>query len=87
MDNMMTSVVNVELEGDDPPEVKVVCFDFKKTLKSLLLDEELMHPENLMINAGDPFSKYVSPDGLMDDVLYGYWYHKTYDAMVQTPDK
>ncbi len=87
MDNMMPIIKTVKLDGDDPPEAKVVCFNFKETLKSLLLDEELMQPENLMINADDPFTKYESPDGMIDDVLSGYWYHKTYDTMVQISDR
>ena len=54
MDDMMPTVVNVELEGNDPPETKVVCFYFKETFKFLLFDEESMYPENLMINSGNP---------------------------------
>jgi hypothetical protein len=50
---------------------KIVRFDFVSCLMDLLLDTDLMALENLVINPDAPYSKYVSPDGLLDEINSG----------------
>jgi hypothetical protein len=57
---------------------KIVRFDFVSCLMDLLLDTDLMSLENLVINPDAPYTKYVSPDGLLDEINSGCWYDRAY---------
>jgi hypothetical protein len=57
---------------------KIVRFDFVSCLRDLLLDTDLMALENLVINPDAPYSKYVSPDGLLDEINSGCWYDRAH---------
>ncbi len=41
----------------------IVCFDFGVSLLSMLHDDELTLPQNLVINWGDPILMYRPMDG------------------------
>jgi hypothetical protein len=64
---------------------KIVRFDFVACLMDILFDTDLMKPENLVINPDAPYTKYVSPDGLLDEVNSGRWYDRTWIELITEP--
>ena len=74
-------------EPSDTTSINVVCCDFTSMLFSLLQDTNINKNENLVVNASDPFSKYVSPNGKLGEVNSGKWYQQAYDSMVKDENK
>lgn len=70
----------------DNLEIPVVCFDFIEMFLSLLNDPELNQLENFVINPEDPFGKYKSPDGRLDEINSGAFYEKAYQTMCTEPN-
>ncbi len=60
-------------------QVPVVCFNFPAMICSLFNDREVNQLKNLVINPDDPFGKYVSPDGKLNDVNSAQIYELAYD--------
>jgi hypothetical protein len=84
MDHMRPKVVQVDLPGkhhDD--KIAVTTFDFISQFHSLLSDPLLNTPDNLVLNADDPFAQYVPPDGLLGECLSGSWYRNAWAHMEQ----
>ena len=42
---------------------------------------------NLVVNAKNRFSKYISPSGKLGEVNSSYWYQQAYSTMVIDPKK
>jgi hypothetical protein len=88
LEKMSPRITSAKLEHKYDP-VPVVHYDFCSMLRSLLLDEKLMQPENLVINnvlaeaEGDEkfnswFDLYSPTDmSKVGDVLSGSWYQST----------
>jgi hypothetical protein len=84
MDHMRPKVVPVELPGSrETDTISVTTFDFISQFHSLLSDPLLNVPENLVLNAEDPFTQYVPPDGLLGECLSGSWYRNAWAHMEQ----
>jgi hypothetical protein len=50
------------------------------------------NPDNLVINEGDPWSKYIPPrtdngDPMCTEIPAGRWYQEAYDACITDPEK
>jgi hypothetical protein len=57
----LPQVISIVLEYHSKPE-EIACFDFAPALLSMLQDENLMAPENLVLNVEDPTSMYIPRD-------------------------
>ena len=65
---------------EDGLEISVTAYDFVAQLHSLLSDDTLTGDLNdLDVNQNAPFTKYVSPDGLLGPFNSGEWYHNAWD--------
>ena len=58
----------------DNLSLQVTCFNFTTMLSELLKDTTLNQMSNLVVNAKDRFSKYISFSGKLGKVNSGYWY-------------
>ena len=65
----------------------VVVFPFATMLSSLLNCLMLNKIENLVVNPHDRFGRFESPNGLLDKVNSGKWYHDTYEKVIEDPSK
>ena len=74
------------LEGHDHP-ITCVNFDFKAQFESLIQDEQLNQKENLVVNPRNHHYPYYPPDGLLDEVLSGSWYHHATNTLVSNPEE
>ena len=57
--------------------IEVTTFDFKQQLLSLLRDEDLMHPDNLVLEL--PGTKPAFKSEFISEIRDGDWYHYAYD--------
>ena len=65
--------------------VKVQTWSFEKLIQDYLLDPILFGNKDNLVNADNPWGKYV-PSGPNDkEVLASYWYSKTYDENITDP--
>ncbi len=81
MKNRDPIVRNVPQEGPTE-QTQTVIFDAKAQILSLLQDESLMQPENLVLNTTNFYEPYQSK-GKIDEILDGSWYQecvKTYNS-------
>lgn len=66
--------------------ITVQRWSFKKILQEFLMDVNLFGDERNLVNAENPFGKYVSPNPSEDkELLAGRWYDATYDAKIDRP--
>ena len=56
-------------------KIEVVLCSFKAQIVSLLSDQKLMTPENLLLDPNNPFAE--APDGILSDLNSGWWYKET----------
>jgi hypothetical protein len=75
MEHMQPTVMQVSLPGACPDDVvPATTFDCVSQLHSLLSNNELNQPYNLVMNHNNPFSRYTcSPDGRLKEALSGLW--------------
>jgi len=96
MQNLRPTISQLKLESVTPL-VPIVSFDFTNLLVSLLTDNKLMQPDNLVINKAiqlpdgsvdvSPwFSPYVAADGHLHEVLSGQWYRDTVELYAGDPN-
>jgi hypothetical protein len=64
----------------------IVCFDFGVSLLSMLQDDELMLPQNLVINWDNPTSMDCPMDGKLGEANSGQRYRDLYNQLI-TPGK
>jgi hypothetical protein len=81
-----TSIVSVPYATLDDV-MRVVKVDFVSAAKSMLQDPDLMDPRNLVVNPDDPYSKYVSPDGILGEINSGKAYQRAYDHCITKPNQ
>ncbi len=62
----------------------IVCFDFGVSLLSMLQDDELMLPQNLVINRDDPTLMYHPMDGKLGEANSGQRYRDLYNQLITT---
>lgn len=87
MTNCQPFQKNVTLPPDNL-ELKVTCFPFIPMLESLFNDPEINHNDNLVQSKhGDPFSKYISPNGKLGEVNSGKWYKDAYKLLIKDKEK
>ena len=65
--------------------VKVTKFDFISQLLSLLNDQELMQPENLIFGE-DIFKRFPKPSNVVNDVNECYWFYRTQEDLCKYPN-
>ena len=56
-------------------------------LSELLKDTTLNQMPNLVVNAKNRLSKYISPSGKLGEVNSGYMYQHAYSTMAKDPNK
>lgn len=78
--NLHAKVVPVQLPRT-AATADIVIFPFGDMLLSLLTDPELMQPENLLLDFGDPFKqpKYGGDCGFLDDINTGKLYVENHE--------
>ena len=77
----LPQVISVNLEDHDDLQ-DVVCFDFAPALLSLLQDDNLMLPENLVINLDDPTSMYIPSDNKFGEAHTGERYRELFRELI-----
>lgn len=70
LQNMVPTITTVQIEKKQEP-VPVVHYDFMTMLMSLLMDEELMQPHNLVLNNKHPINENATSDM---DSIYDAWF-------------
>ena len=74
----MNNCKPVQKEVCLPPDnlqLKAICFPSLSMLSSLFDNLVINQNSNLVISKnGDPFSKYISPNGNLSEVNSGHWY-------------
>ena len=84
MDHMRPTVININLPGKRLTDsINVTTFDFISQFHSLLSDPLLNTPNNLVLNADNPFAQYIPPDGLLGECISGSWYNNAWAHMEQ----
>ena len=78
-------VISTTLEDQEAAQ-DIVCFDFGVSLLSMLQDDELMLPQNLVINRDDPTSMYHPKDGKLGEANSGQRYRDLYNQLI-TPGR
>ncbi|KAI2510331.1 hypothetical protein MHU86_4055 [Fragilaria crotonensis] len=73
-------VISIALEDRDKPQ-GIACFDFAPILLSLL-DEDLMAPENLVLNHEDPTSMYLPSNNKIGEAQTGSRYRELYHELI-----
>ena len=77
----LPQVISIVLEDHDKPQ-GIACFDFAPALLSLLQDENLMAPENLVLNHEDPTSMYLPRDNKIGEAHTGKRYRELYHQLI-----
>ena len=77
----LPQVISLNLEDHDMAQ-NVVCFDFAPSLLSLLQDDNLMLPENLVVNLGDPTSMYSPSDDKFGEAHTGERYRELFRELI-----
>jgi hypothetical protein len=71
-------LISTTLKDQETAQDIVVFFDFVDSLLSLLQDDELMLPQNLVINQEDPTLMYLLMDGKLGEANSGQCYCDLY---------
>jgi len=66
--------------------VTVQTWSFEKLLQDYLLDPFLFGNTDNLVNADNPWGKYVPSDPNDKEVMASYWYSKTYDENITDPN-
>jgi hypothetical protein len=66
--------------------VTVQVWPFEKIMQGYLLDPFLFGNESNLVNAGNPWGKYISFDPDDKEMLASYWYSKTWDKNITNPN-
>jgi hypothetical protein len=77
----LPQVMSLHLEDHDDAQ-DVVCFDFAPALLSLLQDDKLMLPHNLVINLDDPTSMYMPSDNKFGEANTGERYRELFHELI-----
>ncbi|KAI2501411.1 hypothetical protein MHU86_13078 [Fragilaria crotonensis] len=77
----LPQVISIALEDRDKPQ-EIACFDFAPILLSLLQDEDLMAPENLVLNHEDPTSMYLPRNNKIGEAHTGSRYRELYHELI-----
>jgi hypothetical protein len=84
MEHMHPSIVEISLPGLGAEDtIEVTTFDFISQFHSLLSDQELNVPANLVVNQHDPFTRYIPPDGRLGECLSGSWYNNAWEHIME----
>ena len=69
------------------PTIDVISFDFVPQLLSLLQNRSIMTQENVLIDFGDPFAPYTSPNNCLEEAVSGNVYKDAYKRLVTDPSR
>jgi hypothetical protein len=62
----------------------VICFDFATSLLSLLQDDNLMQPENLVVDLDNPTSMYMPSDNKYGEAHTGERYRQLFQELIKS---
>ena len=82
----LPQMISVGLEDHDDLQ-DVVCFDFAPSLLSLLQDDKLMLPENLVVNLDDPTSMYTPINNEFGEAHTGERYRELYRELITSKNQ
>ena len=77
----LPQVISIVLQDHSKPQ-EIACFDFAPALLSMLQDENLMAPENLVLNHEDPTSMYIARDNKIGEAHTGKRYRELYHQLI-----
>ena len=87
MKGLLPSITKVHLTTTNE-QIDVVIHDFKQCLYSLLTDDHLMKPENLILSDDNQLSFVPSKRyQIIDDIHTGKCYKMAYQKYIQNPDQ
>jgi hypothetical protein len=69
-----------------PDTVHVYRFNIEEQIRQLLAEDLFNDVNNLVVNEGNPFGKYVPPHNRYDEINSGDWYRRTYEERIKDPD-
>jgi hypothetical protein len=82
----LPQMISVGLEDHNDLQ-DVVCFDFAPSLLSLLQDDKLMLPENLVVNLDDPTSMYTPINNEFGEAHTGERYRELYRELITSKNQ
>ena len=86
--NSRPKQIPTPLPGPLHQVVQTTTFNFTNQLFTLVSDQALFgNLDNLDVTVGNPFGKYVPPNGLLSTVNSGQWYNSAYRHEVKDPSK
>jgi hypothetical protein len=86
--NSRPKQIPTPLPGPLHQVVQTTTFNFTNQLFTLVSDQALFgNLDNLDVTVGNPFGKYVPPNGLLSTVNSGQWYNLAYRHEVKDPSK
>jgi hypothetical protein len=77
----LPQVISTTLKDQETAQ-DIVCFDFGVSLLSLLQDDELMLPQNLVIDRDDPTLMYLPMDGKFGEANSGQRNRDLYNQLI-----
>jgi hypothetical protein len=83
---LLPHVVSTELEDHDDV-AHVVCIDFTNALLSLLQNDVLMTPENLVINPNNPATMFRPIHTKVGEAHTAQHFHNLYDKLITRNDQ
>ena len=87
MHQHLPQVISIALE-DCEKHQEIACFAFVPTLLSMLQDDKLMSPENLVINHKDPTSMYIPSNNKVGEAhTGGNHYRELYCELITSQDQ
>jgi len=86
--NALPQLLRISLEDNGfVTSQDIVCFDFATALLSLLQDEQLMHPTNVLLNTDNPLAMYTSVDKCIGEANSGRRYQALYHELITKPNQ
>jgi hypothetical protein len=83
---LLPHMVSTKLEDHDDVS-HIVCFDFTVALLSLLQNDVLISPENLVINPDNPTSMFRPTDNKVGEAHTAQCYRDLYDELITRNDR
>ena len=87
--NALPQVIRIDLDdkGQMSSSQDIVCFDFATALLSLLHNDKLMQPANLLLNAANPCDMYAAPDRRIGEANSARRYQELYHNLITKPNQ
>ena len=86
--NALPQLIRIDLDDNGISSSQdIVCFDFATALLSLLNDDKLMQPANLLLNAVNPCAMYAAPDNRIGEANSARRYQELYHNLITKPNQ